>query len=461
VSTDRDRKLLLSRRGFLRGLGVCLALPAFESVFSRALMASPLGAGSLATTPTGAPLRMGCVYFPNGVDLRHWWPTSGEGTDFELNRTMKPFEPVRQHIQIIRGMDQRNAAAGHDGFGDHARANATFLTAARARKTDSIDIHLGVSIDQEIARHTGHLTRFSSLELSCDGVRKTGRCDSGYSCAYQYNLSWKTPTTPAAPEPNPRLVFERLFGTGAGAERQAAFHQRQEAQKSILDFILDETHSLRGKLGVRDQQRLDENLTVVREIEQRIERAEQFGDLPDPGVDVPAGIPANYGEHMEIMYDMLALAFQTDSTRVASLLLAGDGSNRSFAQIGIPEGHHDLSHHQKKEEKLDKIAEIDSYYVRYFVRFLDKLSQLKDIDGNSVLHNSMILYGSGIDDGDAHSHTNLPLILAGSGGGSLNPGRYTRVRSVPMANLFMGMADRFGVTNLERFGDSTGKFTTI
>lgn len=461
ASQRAARHLALNRRQFLRGLGVCMTLPVFESLAPSVLRAATTpGASPLATTATGAPLRMAYVYFPNGAHQEYWWPT-GAGSDFTLGRTMQPLANLKPSIQVLGGLDHLNATPGNDGAGDHARANATFLTGARARKTDSVDIQVGVSVDQLTARQVGHQTRFSSLELSCDAVRKAGRCDSGYSCAYQYNLSWQSATTPVAPEPNPRLVFERLFGSGAPGERQRNFEQRQQTQKSLLDFIMDDARSLQRGLGHNDKQKLDEYLTGVREIEQRIQRNETFGALPDPGMDTPNGIPANYGEHMEIMYDLLAMAFATDSTRVATMLLAGDGTNRAFPQIGIPEGHHYLSHHRNQGDMMEKVGQIDLYYMQHFARFLEKLDKTKDVDGNSVLHNSMIVYGCGNADGNRHNHDNLPVILAGAGGGSLRPGRYVQMGSKPMTNLFLGMTDRMGVTGLDRIGDSSGRISSI
>jgi hypothetical protein len=414
----------------------------------------------VATAASGAPLRMAFVYFPNGAIQPNWWP-SGEGKDFELARTMKPLEPVKNAIQIMAGLDHKNATPGPDGAGDHARASGTFLTGVRVKKTAGADIHAGVSIDQVAARQIGQLTRFPSLELTCDAVRKSGNCDSGYSCAYQYNLSWQSPTTPVAPEPNPRLVFERLFGAGARGERAASLKLRQAQQRSILDFIMDDASSLEGNLGGRDRQKLDEYLTSVREIEKRIEEAERFGKTPDPAVDTPDGIPASFQEHIKLMFDMMLLAFQTDSTRIATLLLANEGSNRAFPEIGIPEGHHYLSHHRGQKDMIDKVAEIDLFYMQQFAGFLQKLEATKDIDGNSMLHNSMIVYGSGNADGNRHTHVNLPMILAGGGGGTLTPGRFVKFDGQPVSNLLLSMADRMGVKGLERFGDSTGRVSGI
>ena len=459
-----QRRVALSRRQFLRGVGVSMALPLFESALPGRLRAAsaPLvkGATGLATTASGAPLRMAFVYIPNGVHQDNWWPTD-EGRAFQLGKTMEPLTPLKSSLQVLGGLNHQNAKAGNDGAGDHARANATFLTGARARKTDSADIQVGVSVDQVAAQQIGHLTRFSSLELSCDSVRKSGRCDSGYSCAYQYNLSWRSPSVPMTPEPNPRLVFERLFGSGVGAERQANFRQRQATQKSLLDFVMHDAKSLQTQLGQSDRAKLDEYLTGVREIEQRIQRTESFGALPDPRVDAPAGIPGDFGEHMDIMFDLLAMAFETDSTRVATLLLAGDGSNRSYPQIGIAEGHHYCSHHRNDADLMGKIARIDRYYMEHFARFLKRLEQTKDVDGRSVLHNSMIVYGSGNADGNRHTHDNLPVILAGGGGGTLESGRHVNLGGRPMSDLFLSMTDRLGVQGIERIGDSSGRVTTV
>ena len=443
----------VNRRRFLRGLGVTMALPALESLLPRSL-ASVTAANPLATTPTGAPLRMAFMYFPNGAIQDAWWP-SGEGKDFTFSKTMTHLEQLKHRVQVLGGLDHVHATAGPDGAGDHARANGTFLTGVRVKKTAGADIHAGVSIDHLVASQVGHLTRFPSLELTCDAVRKSGNCDSGYSCAYQHNLSWRTPTQPNPPEPNPRLVFERLFGEGEVGQRKKNIEMRLAQQRSILDFVMDDAKALQRKLGSRDVSKLDEYLTSVREIEKRIDAAEKFKDIPDPGVETPAGIPASFEEHMQLMYSMMVLAFQTDSTRVSTFLLAGDGNNRSYADIGIPEGHHHLSHHQRNQEMMDKVSDIDRWYMKQFAWFLQKMEATKDVDGNSLLHNSMIVYGCGNSDGNAHTHHNLPLVLAGNGGGTLEAGRYFKAGGQPMSNLFLAMADRMGVKNVDRFGDST------
>jgi BMFP domain-containing protein YqiC len=450
--------ITLNRRHFLRGLGVCLGIPAFESLPLFATEARGV-ATLLATTATGVPLRTAFVFFPNGAIPSAWWPEE-EGSDFKLSPTLQPLEPCREHVQVLGGLDHLNATPGPDGAGDHARGNAVFLTGVRLKKS-ATDIHAGISIDQTLARRIGHLTRLPSLELTCDNDRKTGGCDSGYSCAYVYNLSWSSPTTPMTPEANPRLVFERLFGAGPPAERAENLKRRQTEQRSVLDFVLAEARDMQRRLAAPDREKLDQYLTGVREIETRIQKAEQLKPATNPDMEAPAGLPEDYAEYVQLMYDLLVVAFQTDSTRVATFLLAHDGSNRSFREIGIPEGHHDLSHHEGQAERIAKVAEIDRWYVKQFARFLQKLEATKDVDGRSLLHNSMIVYGGGNADGNRHTHTNLPIILAGSGGGTLNPGRYSNHRSKPATNLFLGLAERLGLQDLDRFGDSTGRLGQV
>lgn len=449
----------LNRRHFLRGLGASIALPAFASLRPLALHAAE--PSLMATTATGAPLRTAFLYFPNGAIPGSWWPSGdGDGAAFELSQTLDPLKEHQSSIQLMGGLDHENAEPGPDGAGDHARGNGTFLTGVRLKKS-ATDIRAGVSIDQAIAREVGHLTRFPSLELTCDAIRQSGGCDSGYSCAYQFNLSWSSPTTPMTPEANPRMVFERLFGVGAPGERWANLQRRRAEQRSVLDFVRDDAQAMQKRLGARDNEKLDQYLTGVREIETRIEKAETFGPVADPQMETPAGVPQAYGDHVDLMCDMLALAFQTDSTRVATLLLAHDGSNRPFEDIGIFEGHHDLTHHQNRADWIQKVAEIDLWYTRRFARLLKKLGEIQDVDGRSVLDNSMIVYGSGNADANRHTHSNLPIILAGGGGGTLTAGRFVKHGAKPACNLFLSLADRMGIKTLDRFGDSTGTIANL
>lgn len=448
-----------TRRLFLRGLGASIALPALQSFAPRLRAAEAATAAKLATTATGAPLRSAFFFFPNGSIPSRWWPEK-EGTDFEFSPSLKPLEEVRKHVQIIGGLENLNGEGGPDGAGDHARGVGAFLTGVRLKKS-ATDVRAGVSIDQVIARQTGHLTRLSSLELSCDAVRKSGACDSGYACAYQFNLSWSGPSSPMTPEVNPRLLFERLFGPGNAGERAQNLKRRQAEQKSVLDFVLEDARSMQRRLDARDNEKLDQYLTGLRNIEQRIEKAERLGPPPDPGTPSPAGIPDNYGDHIQLMSDLMVMAFQSDLTRVASFMLAHDGSNRSFADIGISEGHHDISHHQNKPELVDKVSLIDRWYAEQFAQVLKKLEAVKDTDGKSLLHNSMIIFGGGNGDPNRHNHDNLPFVLAGHGGGTLTPGRYVKHKDTPAMNMMLSLADRMGVTGVERFGDSTGRLADI
>jgi len=435
-----------------------LALPSLETFLPTSARAKD--AVGLATTETGMPLRTAFLYKPNGVNLAKW-NLRGTGKDFQFNETHRPYEHLRDDLHIISKLEHRNGSSEIDGAGDHARANATFLTGVRPRKTAGADIKLGISVDQVLANQVGDLTRFPSLELSCDGVRKSGVCDSGYSCAYQFNLSWRSATTPMTPEVNPRHVFERLFGSGSKKEREESFERRNREQRSILDFVMEDARGLNRQLGRNDQLKLDEYMTGVREIERRIEKAEEFG-LPDvPDRDVPEEIPGEYREHIRLMMDMLVMAFETDSTRVASFLLAHDGSNRSFREIGVSDGHHRVSHHQDQEDNLEKLAKIDYFYSEQFAYFLERLRERKDADGNSILHNSQVVWGSGLSDPDSHRHDDLPVIVAGRGGGTIRTGVHTDLGGdTPMTNLFLDMLERAGVSE-ERFGDSTGRLNVL
>ncbi|MBS0263594.1 MAG: DUF1552 domain-containing protein [Planctomycetes bacterium] len=449
----------VNRRTFLRGVGAAIALPAFQSLTPFRVLGAESSTSAVAVTATGAPLRSAFIFFPNGAIPGTWWPKQ-EGTDWELSPTLQPLTPHKEFVQVLGGLNHQHAEPGPDGAGDHARGGGTFLTGVRIRKS-ATDIRAGVSIDQVLAREIGQATRFPSLELSCDSVHRSGACDSGYACAYQFNLSWRSPTAPMTPEANPRLAFERLFGAGAPGQRQASLQRRQQEQRSILDFVREDARAMQRRLNPRDIDKLDQYLTSIREIETRIDQAERFQSVKDPGVETPAGIPANYAEYIELMYDMLALAFQSDATRVGTLLLAHDGSNRSFEDIGISEGHHDLTHHQERAEWIQKVSQIDLWYARHFAKFLDRLKNTVDVDGQSLLHNSMIVYGGGNADANRHTHSNLPIVLAGSGGGSLQGGRFVKHGGKPVSNLFLSLADRYGVKGLSSFGDSTGRLENI
>ncbi|MEK7949158.1 DUF1552 domain-containing protein [Luteolibacter soli] len=448
-----------NRRRFLRGMGACLALPSLEALLPR-VSAAEVAARGFATTASGAPLRMAYLYFPNGA-VPGAWTASGAGADFKLENTLAPLEALKHRVQVISGLDLKNAEPGNDGAGDHARANGSFLTGVRVRKTAGADIYAGVSVDQIAAQQIGRSTRFASLELSCDPHRKSGGCDSGYSCAYESNLAWRTPTSPLAPESNPRLIFERLFGSGNPGERSDSLTRRHKQQRSILDFVMDDAKSLSKELTARDKAKMDEYLTGVREIEERIVTAESFKDIPDPDMATPDGIPKAYDDYIRLVFQMTALAFETDATRIASIILARDGSNRSFPEIEIAEGHHALSHHRNNEDMIRKVTLIDRFYAERFSEFLGMLEAKKDADGQSILHNSMIVYGCGNSDGNRHTHTNLPIVLAGNGGGAFNPGRAWDANEKPLCNLYLNMLDAMGTPSLERFGDSTDRMAGV
>ena len=452
----------LNRRRFLRNLGLCVSLPALETFSSRVLAAAG-SARQVATTSTGAPLRTAFLYFPNGAIPSAFWPAE-TGANFALNRTLAPLASVRQHLQVLGGLTCLSANPGPDGGGDHARANGTFLTGVRIKKTNGADFRAGVSADQVMAQQSGLLTPFRSLELSCDTILNVGTCDTDYACVYQHNLAWSSPTKPLTPEVNPRMLFERMFGAGTPKERAENLVIRQQQKRSVLDFIQNDVRRLAGEVSGRDRDKVDEYLTSVRDIELRIQAAEQSrASRAQPDVDAPdAGIPASYTDYVRLMFDMLHLAFQTDNTRVASFMIAGDGNNRDFAEIGVNDGHHNLSHHGGKKDWIEKVEKIDLWYVTQLAYFLEKMEATKDVDGNSLLHNSQIVYGSGNSDGNRHTHTNLPIILAGRAGGTLTPGRYTRFNDEPVTNLYLSMMDRIGgAQKVERFGDSTGRLATI
>ncbi len=431
-----------TRRNFLKGIATTLALPPLESLAA----AVPAAAA--------APNRLAFVYFPNGVNVAEWAPSLVDGK-LKLERSLEPLAGLADHLSVLQGLDHDKAFANGDGAGDHARANATFLTGCQARKTSGANLQIGVSVDQIAAREIGHRTRVRSLELSTDPPRRSGHCDSGYSCAYQFNLSWLNETTPAPAERDPRMVFEKLFGSGDRREDG----RRRHLRKSILDFVRDDARRLQGRLGSTDRGKLDEYLTSVRELEQRIEQAEAF-PAEEPEADKPDGIPGSYREHIRLQFELMALAFETDTTRISTFMLAHDGSNRPFPELDIHSGHHQLSHHRNNPENLASIARIDRFYTEQFAWFLERLRRTREGDGN-LLDHSMIVYGGGIKDGNRHNHDDLPILLAGRGGGSLRPGRMIRAEEgTPMTNLYLSLLDRMNV-DAERIGDSTGRFDRI
>lgn len=443
----------LSRRHFLRGAGALITLPFLESLVPGGMLRAAENLGELGKA--GAPLRTAFIYVPNGVNNAHWWPTLGAGGahDFTLGHSLASLAPHRDQIQIVSGLDHHKARANGDGAGDHARASATFLTGMQARKTAGRDIRAGRSVDQLIAAHLATDYRLPSLELSCDAPRLSGNCDSGYSCAYQFNLSWRAEDQPVPAERDPRLVFDRLFGPGGDRLSAEARARRSASRASILDFVGEDTRSLQNKLGRHDRDKLDDYLESVRAVERRLAAFDGF--QADPETAMPGGVPDDHEEHMRLMADLLVLAFRTRSTPVATMLLSHEGSGRTFPGLGITEGHHSLSHHEKRAEKLEQIRKIDAFYARQFAYLIGRMREVPEGEG-TLLDNSLLLYGSGIRDGDRHDHTDLPVILAGGACGATTPGRFRKLPSArPMCDLYQGILRLHGV-DTPRFGDSAG-----
>lgn len=444
----------ISRRTVLRGLGTVVALPALEAMASHPV-GSALSASHPATmTTAGAPKRMAFLYVPNGMHMQEWTPEK-EGKSFELKDILKPVAAFKQKLNLLSGLTLNGARALGDGGGDHARSVAAYLTGAHPRKTGGKDIKNGISIDQYAAEKIGKATRFSSLELGIEASAQSGRCDSGYSCAYSSNMCWRDPNTPVAKEVNPQAVFDRLFGKGKIKDRGEAKHKRDKYKKSILDFVQEDANALKRQLGANDNRKLDEYLYAVRQIERQIVGVEKL-HLPEtdvPDYPRPAGVPSEYEEHVKLMMDLMVLAFQTDSTRIQTFMFTNAGSNRNYKKVGAKMGHHDSSHHGNNKDKQANIETINTYHASLLAYFLQKLDTIKEGSG-TLLDNSMIMYGSGIGDGNRHNHHDLPIALFGSGGGSFETGRHLRFkRETPLTNLYMRMLDEVGV-RVKSFGDS-------
>lgn len=434
----------LHRRTVLRGIGTGLALPLLDIM-------QPTKAALAAGAVANAPVRMACLFFANGAIMDKWRPT-GEGKNFELSQTLSPLAEMKDDLLVLEGLTQHHARANGDGGGDHARNASSYLTGAQPKKTSGADITVGQSIDQAIAERIGMQTSLSSIELGIDRGRNAGNCDSGYSCAYSSNISWKTATTPCAKEVNPRAAFERLFGSPQTAADQ---ERRNRNRKSILDFVSSDAKKIEAKLGGADRRKLDEYLSSVRDLEMRVARAEKSSkEIPE--LALPDGVPTELKEHINLMFDILTLAFQTDTTRIATMMLADAGSNRTYPEVDVKDGHHELSHHEKDESKMERISRIDKYLVERFAYFLKTLKSTKEGESN-LLNNSMILYGSAISDGNRHNHDDLPIILAGHGGNTIQSGRYLKFeKETPLNNLYISMAERMGAP-IEKHGDSKGK----
>jgi hypothetical protein len=436
----------LPRRTFLRGLGTLVALPWLEAMTPALARAQN----------RKAPVRMAFVYVPNGIDMRHWNPAY-EGPLAELPQTLAPLAPLKDDILLLGNLTHNTGRALLDGPGDHGRCCGSYLTGVQVRKTVT-DIKASVSCDQLVADQIGRQTRFPSLEVGLEDARQAGDCDSGYSCAYTNNLAWRSETQPLPPILDPRSLFERLFGDGAELTPEARA-RRQLHRRSILDFVTDDTRALRGDLGPTDQRKLDEYLGSIRAIEAQLARAERER-LVDPGMEKPYGIPSDFAEHFRLMTDMITVAFQADLTRVVTFLVTREGTSRAYREIGIADGHHPLTHHRNQVELMDKVARINRYHVEQFGAWIAKLKASPENDG-SLLDNSMIVYGAGLADGNAHTHHDLPTLIAGRGGNVIKTGRRVVYRrETPMCNLFLTMMDRMGA-RMDHFGDATGHLTGL
>ena len=432
-------KKALPRRTFLRGVGATLALPLLDAMIPAAT--------ALAQTPARPVPRLGFVFIPMGTDHARWMPPGGEVLD-ELSPILSPLQAVKEHITVITNLELQNSYPG-----THDTSNSGFLSAAFAKHTESSDYHLGTTVDQVAARHIGQATRLPSLELSVDLNPLAGVCNNGYACVYQNNLSWSSPTTPLPSEAHPRLVFERLFGDGGSlAERQATLRSRA----SLLDSFHEDIGRLQRVVGASDRVRVEQYLDSIREIERQIQFAEAAGaeDL-QPDLERPVGVPAAFGDHAALMFDLQLLALQADITRVITFQFTRELSNRTYPEIGVPEPHHPTSHHGNDPVKVEKIAKINTYHISIFARFLEKLKATPDGDG-SLLDNTIYLYGSGMGNPSLHDHVKLPILVAGGAATGLRGGRHIKYeKGTPLANLHMTLLDRVGV-HLDSFGDSDG-----
>jgi len=438
----------LSRRTLLRGFGTSIALPFLDGMVPA--LAAPNRAGAKPA------VRMAFLYVPNGIIMKDWTPKN-DGKGYELSKTLQPLAAHRERMLVLSGLDQYNGQALGDGAGDHARAGASWLTGVHPKKTQGADILAGISADQVAARELGKATTLPSLELGLEDNRMAGNCDSGYSCAYSNTVSWKSPTMPLPPEINPRAVFERLFGDGETTD-PVVRAQMARQDRSILDFVRADAARLGSGLGTGDKRKLGEYLDAVREIEVRIQKIEKQDPnaVALPTLERPGGIPPTFEEHVNLMFDLMTIAFQADLTRVITLMIGREGGNRTYRNIGVPDAHHGLSHHFNDSTKVDKLQKIDQHHVAQLASFLQKLHTTKEGDG-TLLDNCMVMYGSSLSDGNRHEHLNLPAVLAGGGGGRIKGGRHIQYKKgTPMTNLFMTMLDTAGVQP-EKIGDSTGK----
>ncbi|HEU4580586.1 MAG TPA: DUF1552 domain-containing protein [Polyangiaceae bacterium] len=434
----------LPRRTFLRGAGAALALPWLDAM-SPALAA-----------PAKPPVRLAFLYVPNGIDTA-CWNVEQDGPLDALPRILQPLADFKRDLLQLGNLTHNSGRALLDGAGDHGRSAGSYLTGIQVKKS-MVEIRGSVSCDQIVANQIGHLTRFASLELGMDDVRQAGDCDSGYSCAYTNNLAWRSETQPLPPILDPRALFERLFGADGVARSPEERARRARYRSSILDFVRADTQQLQATLGPSDVRKLDEYLSSIRTVERQLEQAERDNAAIDPGMPKPYGVPPDFADHFRLMSDLLTLAFRADLTRVATFLITREGSNRAYREIGISDGHHPLTHHRNDPALIEKVRQINEYHTQQLAGWLAKLRATADGDSN-LLDSSMIVYGSGLSDGNHHLHDDLPTLLIGRGGGYFKPGRRITFRKeTPMANLHLTLMDRMGV-RVEHFGDASGRLT--
>ena len=442
-------KKAISRRAVLRGLGTVVALPLLDAMVP-ALTAA-------ANTPAKPVRRLAVIYHPNGVIYDKWLP-KGAGADFEFSPTLAGLAPFRDQLTIITGLFSDQAEAIGDGGGDHSRASGTYLTGVHVRRSDS-NVENGISMDQIAAKALERETQLSSLQLTLDDSSLVGSCDVGYSCAYSSTLSWLTPTLPLMSENNPRVVFERLFGSSDSTDTRVRV-TRLRQDRSILDAVTDRVRQLQQRLGPTDKTKVDDYLTSVRDVERRLQKAEEQDAKEVPDVARPAGIPDGFEAHAQLMYDLQLLAYQSDLTRVITFMYGREQTARPYPQIGIPEPHHSLTHHQNDPVKMDKCTVIQRYHLKLFAEHLEKLRSTQDGDG-SLLDHSIILFGGGISNSDRHTHGPLPTLLVGGGAGAIKGGRHLIYpEHTPLTNLQLTLLDKMGVPT-EKIGDSTGQFKEL